>query len=185
VPPEAPYPGGSSGRVNGTRGQLTKMTRGFTPCGSSMAATTPRPCFPRVAESVLKLAPRSAPAGSPMGPPTISAGVGPQQIIRDILGRYFWRRARWPRHGAVARQVLVVPSRPPEKSPADAGLVSFEGNANGAICCRYFGLSAAQAPAAGSRRFPDRWSRAYWRPGSAARAPLACSRRPDRWSKAG
>jgi hypothetical protein len=41
VPPEAPYPGGSSGRVNGTRGQLTKMTRGFTPCGSSMAATAP------------------------------------------------------------------------------------------------------------------------------------------------
>src|SRR6201984_2090999 len=41
VPPEAPYPGGSSGRVNGTRGQLTKMTRGFTPCGSSMAAHCP------------------------------------------------------------------------------------------------------------------------------------------------
>src|ERR1700758_3961684 len=28
-------------RVNGTRGQVTKMTRGFTPCGSSMAATAP------------------------------------------------------------------------------------------------------------------------------------------------
>jgi hypothetical protein len=36
-----PWPGGSTRPGQWQRGQLTKMTRGFTPCGSSMAATTP------------------------------------------------------------------------------------------------------------------------------------------------
>jgi hypothetical protein len=44
VPPRGPLARRKHRRVNGTRGQVTKMTRGFTPCGSSMAATTPRGC---------------------------------------------------------------------------------------------------------------------------------------------
>jgi hypothetical protein len=44
VPSRRPLARRKQSPVNSTRGQLTKMTRGFTPSGSSMAAHRPRGC---------------------------------------------------------------------------------------------------------------------------------------------
>jgi hypothetical protein len=109
VPPEAPYPAGSSGRVNGTRGQLTKMTRGFTPCGSSMAATAPVvACWPEfsldrytydggwdiyAAGPPLRLgrfSPRNRPRSVPLAPRQGDLRHVDIATVEDTLGPVHW-----------------------------------------------------------------------------------------------